>query len=127
MAENAILRRIVDAGNAIIDLGTKVRFFTDDQYEALMVRDGGCRFPGCTIPAAWCEADHLIPVTESGPTDLINAALWCVYHHQFKHRSGVHVIGDADDLWLKLPDGRMIHCPPKGITTRRHRRARAAA
>jgi hypothetical protein len=130
LAENAILRRIVDAGNSIIDLGNKVRFFTDDQYAALMARDGGCRFPGCTIPAAWCEADHLVPVSEGGASDLLNAALWCPYHHQFKHRSGVRVIGDADDLWLQLPDGRRLHCPPKGLPARRtarERRGQAAA
>jgi hypothetical protein len=119
LAENAILRRIVHTGNTIIELGDKVRFATDAQFQALMIRDGGCRFPGCSIPAAWCEVDHLIPVTEGGLSNLDNEALWCSFHHHFKHRPGVSVIGDAHDLSLQLPDGRLIHCPPSGIHTRR--------
>jgi hypothetical protein len=120
LAENAVLRRVVMAGNAILDLGMKVRFATDDQFQALMMRDGGCRFPGCTIPAEWCEIDHLVPFTQGGPTDLANLVLWCSYHHHVKHRSDVVVIGDAHDLWLQLPDGRRLWCPP---TTRRTRAA----
>jgi hypothetical protein len=119
LAENAVIRRIVDAGNTILNLGTRVRFATDDQYQALMMRDGGCRFPGCTIPAAWCEVDHLVPFTEGGASDLDNEVLWCSFHHHVKHRPGVVVIGDAHDLHLKLPDGRLLHCPPQGIGTRR--------
>jgi len=121
LAEDAILRRVVSAGNAIIDLGNRVRFATDDQFQALMMRDGGCRFPGCSIPAGWCEVDHLIPVKDGGLSDLANLVLWCSYHHHFKHRSGVAVIGDAHDLYLQMPDGRRIWCPPRG------RQAQAAA
>ena len=54
-----------------MDLGTISRLASDDQYRALVVRDGGCRWPGCEIPAAWCEVDHLVPFP-AGPTDLIN-------------------------------------------------------
>ena len=119
LAENAIIRRIVQAGSTILDLGTRVRFASDDQFQALMMRDGGCRFPGCTVPAAWCEVDHLIPFSEGGPSDLDNEVLWCSFHHHVKHRAGVRVIGDAHDLYLRMPDGRMIHCPPTGQSTRR--------
>jgi hypothetical protein len=118
LAEHAILRRVVAAGNAIIELGTRVRCVTDDQYQALMIRDGGCRYPGCTIAAGWCEADHLVPVGLGGLTNLDNLVLWCPHHHHFKHRSGVRVIGDAHDLQLQLPDGRRIHCPPTGLPAR---------
>jgi hypothetical protein len=123
LAENAILRRIVDAGNTIIDLGDKVRFATDAQFQALMMRDGGCRFPGCSIPAAWCEIDHLSPVSEGGLSDLANMALLCSFHHHLKHSRGVQVIGDAHDFQLRLPNGTVINCPVKGISTRRTRAA----
>jgi Domain of unknown function (DUF222) len=123
LAEDAILRRVVMAGDAVINLGNRVRFATDDQYQALMMRDGGCRWPGCDIPAAWCEVDHLIPVTEGGPSDLDNEVLWCSHHHHVKHRSGVTVLGDAHHLHLLMPDGALIACPSRG----RGRTARAAA
>ncbi len=121
LAENANLRRLITAGSAVIDLGTRIRYATDDQYQALMMRDGGCRFPGCTIPAAWCEADHLIPAEHGGPTNLDNLVLWCTHHHHYKHRHDITVIGDANNLSLRLPDGRVLACPPK------HRPTQAAA
>ncbi len=121
LAENANLRRLVTAGSAVIDLGTRIRYATDDQYQALMMRDGGCRHPDCTIPPAWCEADHLIPAEHGGPTNLDNLVLWCDYHHHYKHRHDITVIGDAHHLSLRLPDGRIIACPPK------HRPTQAAA
>jgi hypothetical protein len=119
LAENAILRRVVHTGNTIIELGDKVRFATDAQFQALMMRDGGCRVDQCTIPAAWCEIDHLVPVSESGLSDLANMALLCSFHHHLKHAPGVQVIGDAHDFSLHLPNGTVINCPVKGISTRR--------
>ncbi len=121
LAENANLRRLITAGSAVIDLGTRIRYATDDQYQALAARDGGCRHPDCTIPPAWCEADHLIPAEHGGPTNLDNLVLWCTHHHHYKHRHDITVIGDAHNLSLRLPDGRIIACPPK------HRPTQAAA
>ena len=117
LAENALLRRIVMAGDAVINLGRKVRFATEDQYQALMMRDGGCRIPECNVPPAWCEIDHLTPYEEGGVTDLDELAMWCIYHHHFRHRADVQVIGNSANLQLRLPDGRIIDCPPKGRTT----------
>jgi 5-methylcytosine-specific restriction endonuclease McrA len=67
--------------------------------------------PGCHIPAAWCEIDHLIPDTDGGPTNLDNLAIWCSHHHHEKHRPGVNVHGNANNLRIQLPDGTTIHCP----------------
>jgi hypothetical protein len=42
--------------------------------------------------------------------------LWCVFHHHFRHRPDVELIGDANDLSIKLPDGRVVPLPPRGPT-----------
>ncbi len=109
LAENALLQRVTEAGSRILDLGTTARLASDDQYKALLVRDGGCRWPGCEIPAAWCEVDHLVPFP-AGPSDLINMVLWCSHHHHEKHRPGVQVLGDAHSLRIRLADGTIIDC-----------------
>ena len=109
LAENALLQRITQAGSRILDLGTISRLASDDQYKALLLRDGGCRWPGCEIPAAWCEVDHLVPFP-AGATDLINMVLWCSHHHHEKHRPGVHVLGDAISLRIQLANGTIIDC-----------------
>ena len=121
LAEQANLQRILTAGSVILDLGRETRYASNAQYRALLVRDNGCRWPACHIPAAWCEIDHLLPYSQLGLTDLDNLVLWCSHHHHEKHRPGVKVIGNAHHLQLRLANGDNIHCPPK------HRPTTAAA
>ena len=72
------------AGNPVV-IGHTKRLFTREQAPALMVRDQGCSFPGCTRPAGWSDAHHLIHWADGGPTDLTNAALLCRLHHTIVH------------------------------------------
>jgi len=113
LAEHANLQRVLLTGSHVLELGREVRYATDSQYKALLARDGGCRWNGCHIPAAWCDADHLTPWEHGGRTDLNNLVLWCRHHHTEKHRPGVQVHGDINNLRLELANGTLIHCPPK--------------
>jgi hypothetical protein len=70
----------------VLDQGAMERCFTLAQVRALWRRDQHCTFPGCDIPAAWCDAHHLIHWADGGPTDLSNAALLCARHHTIVHR-----------------------------------------
>ena len=89
------LRRIAcDAGivpvvlgsrSEVVDLGRAVRLFTPGQRRLLWRRDGGCTFPGCTIPATWTEAHHVRHWVDDGPTNVSNAALLCQRHHTEVH------------------------------------------
>ena len=128
LAEDAVLQRVLMAGSHILDLGRDVRYATEAQYKALAVRDGGCRWPGCHIPAAWCDIDHLLAWDDGGRTDIDEMVMWCRHHHTEKHRPGVTVLGGVHDLRLRLIDGTIVHCPPKGNPAARHRpRTKAAA
>ena len=51
------------------------------QTLALIARDAGCSFPGCSHPPEWCERHHLQDWVDGGPTDLANLTLLCRYHH----------------------------------------------
>jgi hypothetical protein len=53
-----------------LEVGRTSRVVQPAQRTALAVRDGGCVFPGCTRPLAWCEAHHLHHWLHGGPTDL---------------------------------------------------------
>lgn len=122
LAEDALVRRVVLSNQRVVELGTAQRFATDHQFHALVARDGGCRWPGCDLPATWCEVDHLVPAHQGGPTTLENLVLWCRHHHHEKHRPGVEVLGDAHHLQLRLPSGTVLQCPPR---THQHRSAHA--
>lgn len=68
-----------------IDLGRTERLASPAQFKALVVRDGSCTYPGCTIPSTWCDAHHLVWWSRGGATDLANLALLCPRHHTLVH------------------------------------------
>jgi hypothetical protein len=95
-----------------LDVGRTTRVVQPAQRSALAVRDGGCVFPDCDRPLAWCEAHHLRHWVDGGSTDLSNLALLCRAHHRAVHEGGWRLI--------RGPDGRFSATPP-------HRRHRLAA
>jgi hypothetical protein len=95
-----------------LDVGRATRVVQPAQRSALTVRDGGCVFPGCDRPLAWCEAHHLVHWLHGGPTDLANLALLCRAHHREVHEGGWQL--------SRGPDGRLTATPPP------HRRHHAA-
>ena len=80
-----IIPAVMGAAGAVVGLGTDVRLFTVAQTRRLWLRDGGCTYPGCDMPAQWTDAHHLVHWADGGPTDLDNAALLCERHHTIVH------------------------------------------
>ncbi|KGN36333.1 HNH endonuclease signature motif containing protein [Knoellia subterranea] len=77
---------VLGADGEVVDLGRVTRLFTRGQRRWLWHRDGGCTFPGCTAPAAWTQAHHLVHWVDGGASDLTNAALLCQRHHTQVHQ-----------------------------------------
>ena len=97
----------------IIDLGRRQRLFSRNQRRALVYRDRGCVFPGCTRGPKWCDAHHLKPWDEGGLTDLINGVLLCRRHHTYVHQGWRlerdHLTGVVTAI---APDGRTFTREP---------------
>jgi len=74
-----------------LEVGRATRVVSPSQRTALAVRDGGCRFPGCARPPAWCEAHHRRHWLHGGPTDLNNLVLLCRAHHRAVHEGHQHL------------------------------------
>jgi uncharacterized protein DUF222/HNH endonuclease len=88
-------------------LGRATRVITPAQHTALVVRDGGCRFPGCDRPVAWCEVGHhLVHWLHGGPTDLDNLVLLCRVHHHAVHEGGWRLAGHPDQTITATPPHR---------------------
>ena len=100
-----ILPAVLNGDSLPLDLGRARRLFTGPLRRALILRDGGCSFPGCDRPARWSEGHHLTPWAAGGTTALSNACLICRRHHRLLHNnSGWHVrLG---------PDGYPEFLPP---------------
>ena len=115
---------VLGSDGEVLDLGRRVRLFTEGQAKALWLRDGGCTFPGCTAPAAWSDAHHLWHWADGGPSDVDNAALLCGRHHTVVHTKGYFasvVEGQVDWDLTPVP---MTSGWPRGAPRRRPRRGR---
>jgi hypothetical protein len=95
----------VDACGNPLDVGREQRLFSPKQRLALAVRDGGCLWPGCRVPASYCEAHHSEHWAHGGRTDLDSGILLCRFHHMLLHNAG----------WQIRREGRgpfVLHRPP---------------
>jgi Domain of unknown function (DUF222) len=62
--------------------GEAHRIFTEGQRLAMIARDQGCSFPGCSVGPAWCQAHHVTDFSITKRTSVEDATLLCGYHHR---------------------------------------------
>jgi len=92
----------------VLDLGRTQRLPNRAQRRALMARDGGCRFPGCT-ERRYVEAHHVRHWTDGGLTDLANLLLLCWRHHHAVHEGGCRMTFEHGVVTVWSPDGKLLH------------------
>ena len=100
---------VLGSDGELVELGRRHRLFTSAQVRALWLRDGHCSFPGCSVPASWCDAHHLWHWADGGPTDLDHAALLCGRHHTVVHTKGFHGTVRAGRVEWDLTPGAYDH------------------
>ena len=77
---------------AILKFGRNRRLASPLQRLALIVRDGGCSWTGCTVDYTRCDADHDPPWEQGGTTDLEYLRLMCrCGHHSHLHETGQNI------------------------------------
>ena len=81
-----IVPAVLDSAGMPLDIGRRQRLVPPSLRRALVLRDRGCAFPGCTRPPAWCDAHHIRFWADGGETSLDNTVLLCGYHHRLIHR-----------------------------------------
>ncbi|MDX6276248.1 MAG: hypothetical protein QOJ72_376, partial [Nocardioidaceae bacterium] len=102
-----LIPMVMDGSSRIIDMSMAKRLH--DRYQRVILgrRDGGCCWKGCDRPPAWCEAHHLVPYDDGGPTTVDNGALFCFVHH--------HLLHDGDWHARLAPDGIVEVIPPARV------------
>ena len=80
-----ILPAVLGTTGQPLDIGRETRVIPTAIRRALVLRDHGCTFPGCTRPPSWTDAHHLRHWADGGPTSLTNLALLCGHHHRTVH------------------------------------------
>ena len=108
-----VTRVIRSRGSEPLELGRRTKVVPPGLRRAIVVRDRGCRFPGCGRPSGWCDAHHVRHWADGGETSLENLVLLCRPHHRTIHRGfGVEMV-DGRPVFSR-PDGTMIEdlAPP---------------
>ncbi len=80
-----IHRYITNPLGTVIDYGRTQRVVSDSLFDTLIIRDHGCRWPGCNIPAGGCDAHHAQHWLDLGETEPDNLVLLCWFHHHLLH------------------------------------------
>lgn len=101
---------VVDSLGSPLDVGRRSRLVPDGLRRAVDVRDGGCIFPGCDVPSAWCDLHHVVHWSEGGHTSADNLASLCRHHHRVTHRRGwsMRPVGSQRFAWT-TPGGSVLH------------------
>ncbi|MCU0309756.1 MAG: HNH endonuclease [Acidimicrobiales bacterium] len=111
--DGTTIERLVTARGRVLDHGRRIRLADGALRDALVVRDQGCRFPGCDASAEWIDAHHLRRWTDGGPTSLANLVGLCGSHHGVVHRQGWALTCARDGtLTFTRPDGISLTSPP---------------
>jgi hypothetical protein len=95
-----------------LNIGRRTRSIPPAIRRALMVRDGGCAFPGC-LHTRFLHGHHIKPWLHGGETRLDNLVLVCSFHHHLVHEGGWTISTGADDVFLfHSPDGTPLEQNP---------------
>ena len=90
-------------------VGRRTRSIPPAMRRALVVRDGGCRFPGCASTHR-LHGHHVRHWAKGGDTSLDNLILLCPFHHRLVHEGGFDV--------QRQGDGAFRFVSPHGWTVR---------
>ncbi len=116
-----LIPQVFNGKSLPLDHGEEKRLFTKHQRRAMEDRDGGCTFPGCDRPPAWCEAHHANrPFSIGKTTRLDEGVLICARHHHVVHDDGWSIRFHPDD---GIPEYR----PPGTLRWQRNNRWRPAS
>lgn len=100
----------VDGDGVPIRLGRSARVVPPALRRVIDLRDRHCTFAGCSAPAMWCQAHHMVHWEDGGPTDERNLALACSFHHRAIHDRGFELRWSVDGRRIETvrPEGSVI-------------------
>ena len=95
-----------------LNIGRRARTIPPAIRRALMLRDRGCAFPGCTH-TAFLHGHHIEHWLHGGETSLDNMVTLCTFHHHLVHEGGWAITVGADGTFVfHSPAGRLLAVQP---------------
>ena len=112
-----VRRMVLDSAGVVVDMSRKQRLFTGPLREAVLLSGRRCTWPGCHIPGSVCQADHVLPWSNAGPTSTANGGPLCGHHNRWKSR-GYRTSRDPQGRWHHYrPDGTEVGWRAEAVAT----------
>ena len=106
-----VRRMVLSADGVVLDFGRRKRLFTGSLRDAVLLAAHDCTWVGCPVHSHRCDADHVLPFAQAGPTSARNGAPLCDHHNPLKNK-GYRTWRDPDGRWHTYrPDGTEIGWP----------------
>jgi hypothetical protein len=106
---------VAEAENEVLSVGRRSRTVPAAIGRAVRLRDGGCRFPGCTHHR-FVDRHHIEHWAEGGETSVDNLVQLCRRHHRLVHEGGFAVNrSDRGELAFLRPDGSVFEAQPPRV------------
>ena len=96
---DTIVSTVHESGRIPVSVGRTQRTVPERTRRLVILRDRGCRVPGCQADRL-LQVHHVIhwdPDHGAGPTDTWNLACLCPRHHRLHHQGKLGISGNADD------------------------------
>lgn len=108
--DSGLLTIHTDSNGNPLNIGRKTRTIPPAMRRAMMVRDKGCVFPGCTCRSSrYVDGHHIRHWADGGETSLENLATLCRYHHRLVHEGGFDIQrNEIGELQFFRPDASVI-------------------
>lgn len=74
---HGLIAQVLGARSEPLDQSRRTRLHTEPQRIAMAGRDKVCTAEGCTVPAAWCHAHHVVPWSSGGRTSVKDGRMVC--------------------------------------------------
>jgi hypothetical protein len=120
---SAVIPVVLGTDSTVLDVGRVHRLAPPALRLAVALRDGGCAFPGCTMPMWHCDVHHVTPWQLGGPTTMGNVVALCHPHHSLVEPAPPVRLPDGTfqtvDQWQVRIDSRGLpeFIPPEAADT----------
>jgi hypothetical protein len=106
--DSGIVAAALSDDGTVLDVGRRTRSIPTAIRRALWIRDGGCRFPGCTS-TRFLHGHHVQHWLHGGHTSLDNLLFLCSFHHRLVHEGGFTIAMNEDaEVVVTAPSGRPV-------------------
>lgn len=92
LANDGVIPLVLGGDGEILDLGRERRQLSEKLKLAVQGRDGGCIFPGCTVPPELCEFNHINQWQHGGHTRVKMIHMACINHHHMIDNGELKVV-----------------------------------